>query len=43
MTHFLLRVAALLPDNEFAGSSRLRLWWILGSVAVDAVAEPYKV
>jgi len=30
MDFFFLESTACLPDNEFAGSSRLRLWWILG-------------
>jgi len=27
---FFLESTAVLPDNEFAGSLRRKLWWILG-------------
>jgi hypothetical protein len=30
-----LESIAQLPENEFAGSSRLRLWWILAPVSVS--------
>jgi hypothetical protein len=29
---FPLKTTACLPDNEFAGSSRRKLWWILTPV-----------
>jgi hypothetical protein len=35
---FFLESTACLPDNEFAGSSRRKLWWILTPVGVSALA-----
>ena len=35
---FPLESHSVLPDNEFAGSSRRKLWWILTPVGVDALA-----
>jgi hypothetical protein len=38
---FPLVTTACLPDNDFAGSSRRKLWWILTPVSVDALAGVY--
>jgi hypothetical protein len=35
---FFLETTTCLPDNDFAGSSRRKLWWILAPVGVDALA-----
>jgi hypothetical protein len=34
---FPLESHSRLPDNEFAGSSRRKLWWILAPVSVSAL------
>jgi hypothetical protein len=34
---FSLESTAGLPDNEFAGSSRRKLWWILAPISVSAL------
>ena len=38
---FPLESHSLSPDNEFAGSSQLRLWWILAPVGVSALVEAF--
>ena len=38
---FPLETTTCLPDNEFAGSSRRKLWWILAPVGVDALVGAF--
>jgi hypothetical protein len=40
---FPLVTTACLPDNDFAGSSRRKLWWILTPVIVSAMAGVFYV